>query len=203
MRGTIGTSQSDRRERKKQATRHAIRQAALRLALERGVDRFTVWDVSEAVDIAPRTFFNYFGCKEDALVGEDVEATAKLREAVEARPQDEATLCTVRAVLHEAAGTYAAFHDRQEARARQQLVRDNPSLLPYHLAKFTAIERALTDALARRSGADPDRELRPALLAALAVTVMRVAVQRWSTDGACSPSEYIDEAFDLLASGEW
>ena len=57
-----------RRERKKAETRRAIRDAALERALELGVEHLTVTEITEAVDISPRTFFNYFSCKEDALV---------------------------------------------------------------------------------------------------------------------------------------
>lgn len=191
-----------RRERKKQATRRAIRSAALKLALERGVDHFTVEDISEAADVAPRTFFNYFPSREDALVGEDAETTAELREAIDARPESESPLQTLRAVLRERSLEYADQSRREEALARQRLVQENPSLLPRQLAKFAAVERTLTEAMSRRTGADPDQNLRPALLAALGVTVMRLAMQRWSVDATRSPAELIDEAFDLIALEE-
>lgn len=190
-----------RRERKKQATRRAIRSAALRLALEHGVDGFTVEDVSEAADVAPRTFFNYFASKEDALVGEDTEVTAELREALDARPADEPPLRTLRVVLRDRTVAHTDQAHREEALARQRLVKENPSLLPRQLAKFAAVERTLTEAMANRTGSDPEQELRPALLAALAVTVMRVAMRRWSVDETSSPGVLVDEAFDLVERG--
>lgn len=196
MEATLG-----RRERKKQATRQALRHAALRLALERGLDHFTVEEISERADVSPRTFFNYFSCKEDALVGESPEAEEELRQAITARPLGEPPLETLRAVLKEFGAAHTSPEYREDARLRQQLVTAHPSLLPRRLAHYTSLERVLTEELAARTGADPGRDLRPAVLAAVGVTVARLSLQRWTDGGSRPLSEFIDEAFDLLARG--
>ena len=59
------------RERKRRATRLAIQQAALRIAIEDGLAAVTVDEVSRRADISPRTFFNYFPSKEQAILGDD------------------------------------------------------------------------------------------------------------------------------------
>ena len=56
------------RERKKAETRTALSQAVLRLALERGLDAVTADDIAAAANVSVRTFHNYFGTKEEALV---------------------------------------------------------------------------------------------------------------------------------------
>src|ERR687893_563497 len=58
-----------RRERKKLQTHRALATAARELALARGLDGLTVEDIADAADVSVRTFFNYFSCKEAALVG--------------------------------------------------------------------------------------------------------------------------------------
>src|ERR1039458_7643231 len=68
-----------RRDRKKQATRRALRNAALELVAERGFANVTVEDIAEAADVATRTFFNYFPSKESAVIGADPERIEDLR----------------------------------------------------------------------------------------------------------------------------
>jgi AcrR family transcriptional regulator len=60
-----------RRDRKKLATRRALRNATLQLVAERGFANVTIQDITEVADVAPRTFFNYFPSKESAVIGAD------------------------------------------------------------------------------------------------------------------------------------
>lgn len=187
-----------RRERKKQATHRAIREAALELALERGVDGLTVEDITEAADVSYRTFFNYFSCKEDALVGDSQEATEDLRELIRARPEGESPVQVLRAVLRDSERLRTAHGERGHAQARQRLIFENPALLPRQLAKYAAVERGMAEGVAERMGVDVDADVRPALLAAVAATVVRVAMQRWTNDDSRSADDLIEEAFDYL-----
>src|SRR5690606_24116273 len=56
------------RERRRSATRQEIHHAAVALVLERGLAGVTVEEIAEAAGVSPRTFFNYFPTKRDALV---------------------------------------------------------------------------------------------------------------------------------------
>ena len=56
-----------RRERKKQETRQHLLETAWRLFKEQGYDQTTVADITEAVDVAKGTFFNYFATKEEIV----------------------------------------------------------------------------------------------------------------------------------------
>src|SRR6476619_2608902 len=57
------------RERKKAETWTALHDAAASLALQRGVEQTTVEAIAESAGVSPRTFFNYFRAKEDAILG--------------------------------------------------------------------------------------------------------------------------------------
>src|SRR5437870_12413177 len=88
--GTIenrGNESRGVRERKKQATREALRAAALRLALERGPDNVRVDDIAEAAGVSPRTYNNYFSSREQAIVAAvTAEREARIAAAVTAMP---------------------------------------------------------------------------------------------------------------------
>jgi AcrR family transcriptional regulator len=71
----------DRRERRREAMRQRIADGALRLALEHGADAVTVEQISDEADIAPRTFFNYFPSREDALLPAQEARLEELRAA--------------------------------------------------------------------------------------------------------------------------
>ncbi|GAB2685441.1 TetR/AcrR family transcriptional regulator [Nocardia thraciensis] len=64
-----GASEPGLREQKKRRTLLDLCMAARRLTLERGLDATTAEDVAKAVGVSPRTFFNYYETKLDAVVG--------------------------------------------------------------------------------------------------------------------------------------
>ena len=188
------------RERKKAATRRALQQAALRLVAERGLDKVTVEEIAAAADVAPRTFFNYFSTKEEALLGRDPDKQAAFVAALAARPAEESPLTAMHVVLLAQADDMASRVDDWQLRMR--LVHDYPQLLPSHLAGFAEGERAMAEAVAARIGVPREESLYPDLVAAVAISAMRTAMARWrTTDGSRPLADHIDEAFRLLSAG--
>jgi AcrR family transcriptional regulator len=62
------TSEIGLRERKKQQTRNAIHEAALRLIDENGLEATTIEQICHNADVSTRTFFNYFPSKAAAAL---------------------------------------------------------------------------------------------------------------------------------------
>ena len=189
------------RERKKAQTRRALTVAAIRLSIERGSpDRVTVEEISDAADVSPRTFFNYFSSKEDAILGVDPDRRAELRAGLELRPTDETPVDALRAAL---LATAEGIDDNGELWAqRLQLVREHPSLTPGYVASFADFERGMVEAMAARLSLDADTDLYPSVVVAAALTVMRVTVKHWQANAGDTPlTELLDVAFDQLADG--
>ncbi len=57
------------RDRKTRDTERMLRQLARRLTIERGLAGFTIEELCSEAGVSRRTFFNYFGSKENAVLG--------------------------------------------------------------------------------------------------------------------------------------
>ena len=87
------------RERKKAQTRSAISKAVMLLALDRGLDAVTADDIAVAADVSVRTFHNYFGSKEEALMSAWRSEFEVHLDELRARPADEPILVSLEHVL--------------------------------------------------------------------------------------------------------
>ena len=67
----IGFMVEGLRERKKQATRRAISDAATELFMKNGFDNTSVAEIAQAVDVSPQTVLNYFPAKTDLFFDEN------------------------------------------------------------------------------------------------------------------------------------
>jgi AcrR family transcriptional regulator len=168
------------RERKKQATRKALRDAALRLALERGPDNVRVDDIADAAGVSPRTYNNYFSSREQAIVAAvTAEREARVAAAVAARP---ATVRLADAVVEAIVEQYTdpGTHDRDVL----LLITTRPALRDAFLDTAGGIEHPLTAVIAERIG-DTDQHTARVLSASVAAAV-RIALQRWVQPAAGS-----------------
>jgi AcrR family transcriptional regulator len=188
------------RERKKQHTHDELTRVATELFAERGYDAVTVEDIAAAVDISHRTFYRYFSSKEDLVLGDVNEAIATFAEALGARPPDEPVIESIRAVVLEVAAEAQQAYDAN--RARSSLVAAHPALKLRQAERQAFVEEAITPLIADRLGVDADTDMRPRLIAACAVTAMRVASNIWLASGtAGSLTPTVEQALTLLTQG--
>lgn len=191
------------RERKKRATRQALGEAALRLAADRGLERLTVEEISDAAGVSTRTFFNYYSGKEEAIIGDTplLVAPESVDSAAAVIRDGESVLDGLHRVVR--AGAAGTACRRHEVRLRRELLERYPALLPRMFSRLAGYERSLASAVAARCGASAG-DAYPQLMAAVASTAVRVAINRWSTDhGDRTLEHHLDEIFGLLkaASG--
>ena len=80
---------SSRRERKKEATRDRIVDAATDLFKRQGYQATSIEDITDAADVASRTFYSYFDAKVDVAMVQLENWVGQLDEALHARPVSE------------------------------------------------------------------------------------------------------------------
>jgi len=173
------------RERKRLATRRAIQVAVLDLAADRGLDKVTVDEVSRVVDISPRTFFNYFATKEDAVVGDGISLppTEVVSRFVDG--QDD-FLTGIEALL--VATAEFSTEDLELSQRRKALLRNHPQLFARRMATMRGFEDELAAIVRDRllvdnPSLDPDSELlkeRARLISIVAFGTMRHAWTAWA-----------------------
>jgi AcrR family transcriptional regulator len=202
-----GEPRASLRERKKLATRRSLRRHALDLVAEHGFANVTVEDIAEAADVSPRTFFNYFPSKEAVLFGADPDRAASLRDRLLRTAPGAPALDALRIVIAEDA--QAAVDELRELGGnpvdwlrRMKEARADPHLRAAHSAQMALVERAATEGLAQRLGADPDQDPYPGLLAAMGASAFRACISFWAGSGGTVPlPQLIDLAFRALADG--
>ncbi|MGW2051911.1 TetR/AcrR family transcriptional regulator [Streptomyces sp. NPDC001858] len=161
------------RERKKQATREALREAALRLAVERGPDQVRVEDIAEAAGVSPRTYNNYFASREQAIVSAvTADREARIAAAVVARP---AGVRLADAVTEAVVEQYMNSGEREDEALL--LITTRTALRDAFLDTTADIEPPLAEAIAERlsdAGAHTAR-----VLAASVAAAVRIALEGW------------------------
>lgn len=189
-----------RRERKKTEQRHALQRAALRLAAEHGYDHLTVEAIAEACDISTRTFFNYFSSKDEALLGPVMDRHQQFLATFNARPAEEAPIESLRHTVVSFAEH--SLHDSSEWQAHKELLHKNHGLLARVHGSFAEAESDLTKAVAERLKIDPDQDPYPALMVAVALTVLRVAALHTRTRRKHEDTpQTVDRLFDIATNG--
>ena len=191
------------RERRHRQTSTDIRDAAVRLAQQRGWFKVTIEEICVEAGISTRTFFNYFPNKESAIAygPSDIPATL-VEDFVAAGP---APYSVVLAELI----TLAAHHlrdmppRRDQAACMLELAKTTPGVLAAFLADLERFQNHLTDVVARRQMVRPEEEM-PALISALALTAVRSGIERWSSgeakDADDTPMPYVERAAALVNS---
>jgi AcrR family transcriptional regulator len=147
----IGVSTSPGlRERKKEQTRQAIRETALRLFGERGFEAVTLVEIAEQANVSVATLFNYFPRKED-LVYAGMEAyELALISAIRDREPGESVLTAFSRFVLDLRGLLASKEPQaaEQLAAITRIITESPELL----ARERELLAQYTDALAALIG---------------------------------------------------
>ncbi|WP_169801617.1 TetR/AcrR family transcriptional regulator [Millisia brevis] len=184
------------RDRKKAATRCALGAAALRIAREVGLDRATAETIAGAANVSTRTFHNYFGRKEDAILFHLGRIEERWTTALRERPADE----NVWDAIERATSTMLERfpEDADDLRAIVSLSSTYPQLTALRLSKDRE-GHPVQQAIAERLPTGTDA-MTVTLIAHVAVVTINSALTT-AGDDAVSRRRYLTEGFALLRNG--
>ena len=169
------------RERKKLDTRRALSDAALKLAFDQGLENVTREAIADLAGVSLRTFNNYFTGKYEALAYRQTERLRRSISVLRQRPADEplwtsiteSVIAPLDEDFREATGEENKLPTRTElAEVRKLLMR--PEIRD---AANKELFDEWLDAIAERTGTDPERDIYPRLVAAVVRAVGDAATE--------------------------
>lgn len=180
------------RESKKRAARIAIQLSALELVAQRGFCEVSVDDIAAASGVSPRTFFNYFATKEDALFTPDINRLEAADRFIAEADASRGPMSVVRATLLDMMDD--SKHDLTPVRLRRQILDREPALVGSFLRASQSTQSHWVAALKERFGGEKAlREGHIELVVAVCWTATGIALHMWSAGG------HGDRLTDILA----
>ena len=193
--------QTGLRERKKAETRAAISQAVLHLAVARGLDHVTADDIASAANVSVRTFHNYFGTKEEALVSAWTTEFQVHIDALRDRPGDEPILASLEQVFSGIASSVVSLPT--DVGAHVDVLWTSLAMAKYRSVVLDRAIRMITEIVAARTGTDAATDVYPHLVTASAISAIVTAFQFSPAGSSAMPDreQLLHECFALLREG--
>ena len=188
------------RERRRRDTREALTDSAYELVAERGFDRTTVEANAERAGVGRTTAFRHCPTKEDLLLAWLDDVRDRLEAALASTPREVAPLDAIRRAFGDLAGAYVDHRDRTLAVAR--LAEGTASVRARYLERKLAWIDIIAADVAARLGVDVAEDLRPRLVAEVALAAASAASAHWlARDGEPDLAELLDDAMVQLGRG--
>jgi AcrR family transcriptional regulator len=196
------------REKKRELLRSRIEKTAVALVLEHGYPNVTVDMICTASMASQRTFFNYFGSKEAAILGPPPSAPdPQLLEDFVNHPEGD-VLSDLARLMSRALSQHGDV-DLELWRDRREIIRSDPELLRAHAARIAAKDHEVTALVLRRlrvqnglaetdEGAGDRLDDEARLIVNLWWGLARHAMQLWSDSDRSDPQQIMDDLLILL-----
>jgi AcrR family transcriptional regulator len=185
------------RERKKQATRDALIEAALELFSTQGFDASSVDQIADRVEVSARTFHRYFPAKEHVLFADTASRMELVATLLAADDDTRPVLDVLRDTAMELASVLAADPRRQALRFR--IIEDNDRLRAHNLRASEEIADLFAAHAAARLGLARNDRL-PSLLGTWTYGVLRTVHRRWLANPKLDMAEEVRAGFVILAT---
>lgn len=188
------------RERKKDATRRALVQAADRRFHRQGFEATTIDEICADADVGRRTLFRYFPDKESLAFPHRAERLEAFTALLQSAPAGESPFASLRRIAHVLAREYAANRERMVAQNR--LVQSSPALIAREHEIDRDWEIAMAQTFRRRFEGSPEADLQARMLAGAAIGLIRATLRYWFEHEGCPDLGRLGEqALDSLQAG--
>jgi AcrR family transcriptional regulator len=189
------------RERKKLTTRQALAAAAMRLAIERGLENVLVEDIAAAANVSTRTFNNYFASKYEAICALMLDRSYRIGEELRARPARESLWDAITAAVL-AVYTVSSTPPDPQVIAGIRLVTSSPVLRGEYLKALAFSQYELSEAIAARSGGPASGTYFTRGLAGAVISAVQAATERWLyTEPPLALVPFVETALREVAEG--
>jgi AcrR family transcriptional regulator len=193
------SSETSLRERKKARLRMEMTRAAVELFRRQGFDATTVEQIVAQVDASPRTFFRYFGTKEDVLFGDTPDRLRSLRERLQAAGAEEPPIELIKETLTEQIDSFTIFDDPALEAACAELWVSEPAPRRRYIEIVLEWENVISAYLARAWNTEPTA-IGCRLTAMALIAAVRVCLER-GADGVESAHAALQQGFAMLDAG--
>lgn len=197
------------RKIKKEATAHALADAAFELALDRGLDGFTTDDIVQRAGYSRRTFANHFSCKEEAVA--TAALTFKVTQEVEDLIAGMSENTPLLDVLYHLMKMQLSEDHFWKMRKLVSLSRQNSTLVPYILSALHRLRISAVPILSELShGRYSDgyiHLLNGAVYGAMvplydgSLNLLLPGESASESPGAITYDQYLDTMFNYLRNG--
>jgi AcrR family transcriptional regulator len=186
-------------QRRKQAAVDEIVSAALDLFSRDGLAETTVDALAEAAGCSRRTFYRYFGSKEDVLFYDLPAAFDRLAERLEGHLAN--GLGPWEAVSEAVAGMIARFPYDEQPVHRMELWLREPALRARYMQYIADAERAILDTVTAYRGTRPESDDLAQLMAIAAVGAYRTSVITHPAGGNRKLTRHLRELLGVFDTG--
>ncbi|MBN2624856.1 MAG: TetR family transcriptional regulator [Acidimicrobiales bacterium] len=177
-----------------QTSIEAVEKAALELLAERGFDDTSAEEIAAAAGISRRTFFRYFGTKNNIPFGNYAALLGELEDWLSSQPADRPMFD----VIVDAVVRFNRVHtDGPVAhRERMELIMHTPALRANAALVNAEWQAVLARYAALRMG-EPPEALGPQLVAHVSLGAASAAYEQWLRDESSDLVEVIERAFEM------
>ncbi|QEE30369.1 TetR family transcriptional regulator [Terriglobus albidus] len=180
--------------KKQEVVRGEIWNAAIDLFFEHGFDNVHVDQIASKAGVSRRTFFRYYGSKEDVMGATVKRYGEALAQAIRDQKAELSSLEAAKAAIKQVLAPTLHLTERVV-----QVAERSPAARMAQFLQVPLLEREVTWAFASRSKkAAKESALEHRILASLTMTATGMCVEIWVKDQRRAMPEIVDEVFTAI-----